>query len=174
MQRFAFAMQLRPGFEAEYKRRHDEIWPELARELQDAGVSDYSIYLDPESLTLFAVQKLSPDNTAEGLPERAVASGDSVLVPWPAAPLTGSKGHAAVRNAPGMPHNDWDNELFLLTDAVEGATGKEPWTDLPAALPRPLEQFIDAVVRGKGSHLVSVRETAYGTYVMEMIWVRLF
>ena len=66
MQRFAFAMKLRPGFEAEYKRRHDEIWPELARELRDAGVSDYSIYLDPESLTLFAVQKLSPDNTAEG------------------------------------------------------------------------------------------------------------
>jgi L-rhamnose mutarotase len=72
MQRFAFAMQLRPGFEAEYKRRHDEIWPELARELQDAGVSDYSIYLDPESLTLFAVQKLSPDNTAAKLPERAI------------------------------------------------------------------------------------------------------
>ena len=46
MQRFAFAMKLRPGFEAEYKRRHDEIWPELARELRDAGVSDYSIYLD--------------------------------------------------------------------------------------------------------------------------------
>ena len=59
MQRFAFAMKLRPGFEAEYQKRHDEIWPELARELQDAGVSDYSIYLDPESLTLFAVQKLS-------------------------------------------------------------------------------------------------------------------
>ena len=75
--------------------------------------------------------------------------------------ITGSKGHAAVRYAPGMPHNDWDNELFLLTDAVEGAIGKEPWTDLPAALPRPLEQFIDAVVHGKGSHLVSVREAAY-------------
>ena len=68
-----------------------------------------------------------------------------------------------------MPHNDWDNELFLLTDAVEGATGKEPWTDLPAALPRPLEQFINAVVHGKGSHLVSVREAAYRTCVMEMI-----
>ena len=72
MQRFAFAMKLLPGFEAEYKKRHDEIWPELARELRDAGVSDYSIYLDPESLTLFAVQKLSPGNTADTLPQRAI------------------------------------------------------------------------------------------------------
>ena len=72
MQRFAFAMKLLPGFEAEYKKRHDEIWPELAKELRDAGVSDYSIYLDPDSLTLFAVQKLSPGNTADTLPQRAI------------------------------------------------------------------------------------------------------
>ena len=72
MQRFAFAMKLLPGFEAEYKRRHDEIWPELAKELRDAGVSDYSIYLDPDSLSLFAVQKLSADNSADTLPERAI------------------------------------------------------------------------------------------------------
>ena len=72
MQRFAFAMKLLPGFEAEYKKRHDEIWPDLAKELTDAGVSDYSIYLDPESLTLFAVQKLSPGNTADTLPQRAI------------------------------------------------------------------------------------------------------
>ena len=72
MRRFAFAMKLLPGFEAEYKRRHDEIWPELAKELRDAGVSDYSIYLDPDSLTLFAVQKLSADNSADTLPERVI------------------------------------------------------------------------------------------------------
>ena len=72
MQRFAFAMKLKPGFEAEYQKRHDEIWPELAREIREAGVGDYSIYLDPESLTLFAVQKLSPDNTAGELPQSPV------------------------------------------------------------------------------------------------------
>ena len=83
--------------------------------------------------------------------------------------ITGTKGHAVIRNAPGMPHNDWDNELFLLTDAVHGAAGKEPWTDLPSALPRPLEQFIDAVVQGRRDHLVSVRDAAYSSYVMEMI-----
>ncbi len=83
--------------------------------------------------------------------------------------ITGTKGHAVIRNAPGMPHNDWDNELFLLSDAIDGATGKEPWTDLPEALPRPLEQFIAAVVHGERDNLVSVREAAYSSYVMEMI-----
>lgn len=51
-------MQLKPGFEAEYKKRHDEIWPELETLLSEAGISDYSIFLDEETLTLFAVQKL--------------------------------------------------------------------------------------------------------------------
>ena len=54
MPRLAFKMQLLPGAAAEYKKRHDELWPELAAELKAAGVSDYSIFLDEETLTLFA------------------------------------------------------------------------------------------------------------------------
>ena len=69
MQRNAFKMKLRPGCEAEYKKRHDEIWPELSQALKDAGVSDYSIFLDPETLTLFAVQKLADDHRAGDLPD---------------------------------------------------------------------------------------------------------
>ena len=68
MIRNSFKMQLKPGNVAEYKRRHDEIWPELSRALSAAGVSDYSIFLDEETLTLFAVQKLTPNNTAAKLP----------------------------------------------------------------------------------------------------------
>ena len=72
MQRNAFKMKLKPGVVAEYKKRHDEIWPELAAELKAAGVSDYSIFLDVETLTLFAVQKLSDDNTAVDLPNSPI------------------------------------------------------------------------------------------------------
>jgi len=72
MQRNAFKMKLKPGFEAEYRKRHDEIWPELSAELAKAGVRDYSIFLDPETLTLFAVQKLTDDNTAANLPNTAI------------------------------------------------------------------------------------------------------
>ncbi|MEK6480523.1 L-rhamnose mutarotase [Catalinimonas sp. 4WD22] len=58
MKRNAFTMKLKPGFAEEYKKRHEEIWPELSEQLKEAGVHDYSIYLDVESLTLFAFQKL--------------------------------------------------------------------------------------------------------------------
>ncbi|MBP1648701.1 MAG: rhaM [Bacteroidetes bacterium] len=72
MKRAAFTMKLKPGFEKEYKKRHDEIWPELARELSEAGVSDYSIYLDGGTNTLFATQKLSEHNTADRLPQAPI------------------------------------------------------------------------------------------------------
>lgn len=72
MMRVAFTMKLKPGFEAEYKRRHDALWPELAQALRDAGISDYSIFLDEETRTLFAVQKRSDDSTAEQLPEHPI------------------------------------------------------------------------------------------------------
>ena len=70
MKRNAFAMKLKKGFEEEYKKRHDEVWPGISEELVKAGVSDYSIYLDEETLTLFAFQKLSDDNTADDLPNK--------------------------------------------------------------------------------------------------------
>ena len=61
-------MKLKPGCEAEYQKRHDAIWPELSEVLTAAGVSDYSIFLDAETLTLFATLKVADDNTAADLP----------------------------------------------------------------------------------------------------------
>ena len=68
MEEIAFTMHLKPGTVAEYQRRHDEIWPELTEALQVAGIRDYSIYLDADSGTLFAVQKRLPNHTADHLP----------------------------------------------------------------------------------------------------------
>lgn len=67
MKRNAFKMKLSSGNVAEYKKRHDAIWPELSEELSKAGISDYSIYYDEETKILFAFQKLSDDNTADDL-----------------------------------------------------------------------------------------------------------
>lgn len=72
MKRAAFKMQLKKGYEAEYKKRHNEIWPKLEEEISKAGVSDYSIFLDEETLSLFAVQKLTDDNTADDLPQTEI------------------------------------------------------------------------------------------------------
>lgn len=68
MEEIAFTMKLKPGVAAEYQRRHDEIWPELSAALTDAGVRDYSIFLDHPTHTLFAVQKRAVGHSADDLP----------------------------------------------------------------------------------------------------------
>lgn len=67
MTRQAFKMFLKPGFEAEYEKRHNAIWPELQQLLKDAGVSDYSIFWDKETNILFAVQKNSGGGGSQDL-----------------------------------------------------------------------------------------------------------
>lgn len=69
---YAFRMKLKPGATDEYRQRHDQIWPELAQLLRDAGIHDYSIFLDEETLHLFAVLKLKADNKRDSLPEHPV------------------------------------------------------------------------------------------------------
>lgn len=68
MEKIAFTMTLLAGNEAEYKKRHDEIWPELVIELKNAGVSDYSIFHEPSSNTLFAVLKRTNNHKMDDLP----------------------------------------------------------------------------------------------------------
>lgn len=70
--RNAFKMQLKPGFEVEYKRRHEKIWPELKALLSQSEIQDYSIFLDEETLILFAVQKINPNFDIELLANHPV------------------------------------------------------------------------------------------------------
>jgi L-rhamnose mutarotase len=72
MSKLAFKMKLKPGFADEYKKRHDEIWPELKALLADAGISDYSIYLDEETHTLFAVQRQDGGQSSQELGSTAI------------------------------------------------------------------------------------------------------
>ncbi len=72
MEKYAFKMRLNPGCEAEYRKRHDEIWPELVALLHEAGVSDYSIHLDRETNILFGVLWRRKDHGMADLPKTAV------------------------------------------------------------------------------------------------------
>jgi L-rhamnose mutarotase len=67
MKRFAFKMKLRPGCKDEYRKRHDEIWPELSELIRSTGVYDYSIFFDEETNTLFAVQKVNGEGSSQDL-----------------------------------------------------------------------------------------------------------
>lgn len=60
-------LKLKPGMGDEYKKRHDSIWPELSKAIRDAGISDYSIFLDEATGILFSVQRVSTNNTTAEL-----------------------------------------------------------------------------------------------------------
>jgi L-rhamnose mutarotase len=72
MHRVAFKMQLFKGFEAEYQKRHDELWPELATLLKNHGISDYSIFLDESTNGLFGVLKAIDAGALDNLPASPV------------------------------------------------------------------------------------------------------
>ena len=68
IERIGFKMHLNSGQEAEYRRRHDEIWPELSALLAETGISNYSFFLDPDTLTLFAYLERRAGHTMYDLP----------------------------------------------------------------------------------------------------------
>ncbi len=72
MQCIAFVMKLRPGFEEEYRRRHAAFWPELTGLLYDTGIREYSIFLNEETLQLFATLRIDDAIKLDRLPEQEV------------------------------------------------------------------------------------------------------
>ncbi len=72
MQRVAFKMQLHKGFEAEYAKRHEKLWPELELLLKDSGIKEYSIFLDETTLSLFGVLKVDDKIKLDELPSQPV------------------------------------------------------------------------------------------------------
>ena len=72
MPRIAFKMQLFRGFEEEYKKRHNELWPELQQLLKSAGISDYSIFLDETTNNLFGVLTAKDPKDLDNLPDQPV------------------------------------------------------------------------------------------------------
>ncbi|WP_299012556.1 L-rhamnose mutarotase [uncultured Polaribacter sp.] len=67
MQRLAFKMKLNSGQKEAYTKRHNELWPELKKLLKENGVSEYSIFFDEETSTLFAFQKVAGEGGSQDL-----------------------------------------------------------------------------------------------------------
>ena len=72
MQRIAFVMRLRAGFEAEYRRRHDALWPELAALLHSTGIREYSIFLEERTGQLFGYLRIDDALKLDDLPGQPV------------------------------------------------------------------------------------------------------
>ena len=50
MEKYAWMAKIKEGKKDEYVRRHDEIWPELVELLKSAGICNYTIWTDGETL----------------------------------------------------------------------------------------------------------------------------
>ncbi len=74
--------------------------------------------------------------------------------------ISGTEGHAFVR----------DGALYFQSEHVAGATGEEPWTDLPEAWPHAFELFLDAITGQAGVPLVTAQEAAARSAVMEAFY----
>ncbi len=105
------------------------------------------------------------DETGEGLLRFTNGTIGTLAAAWDdvADPMTlqicGTEGHAVIVNG----------DLFFKSRHVDGADGKAPWTDLPPAKPASLDAFLDAI-EGKEAALVSVREAATRSAVMEALY----
>jgi L-rhamnose mutarotase len=72
MKRIAFKMQLYKGCEEEYQKRHEQLWPDLQKLLKETGISEYSIFLDESSNSLFGVLKVADEIALDKLPAHPV------------------------------------------------------------------------------------------------------
>ena len=51
MSHYAWVLEVRPGEEEDYKKRPDEVWPDMVEMLSEAGLRNYNIFR--HGLTLF-------------------------------------------------------------------------------------------------------------------------
>lgn len=71
----AFVLKVREGRTEEYRRRHAEIWPEMAAALKASGIVHYDIFLDEAGRQVFGHQIRSQ-------PADPAAPEDPVFLKW--------------------------------------------------------------------------------------------
>lgn len=109
MLRYAFTMKLRPGAFAEYKRMHDELWPDLFAEIEQSGVATMTIFaVDPEHLVLYS--EIRDEETWEKL------RGSEVHQRW-----TDALRELFVLNEEGAPDVGAMQEIFHIRTSVTDA-----------------------------------------------------
>lgn len=75
MEQVVFKMKLKSGFKAEYKRRHDKIWPELVALLKESGIKKYDIFFDEQTDSLIAVQYVEDGGVTS-------LAGNPIMIKW--------------------------------------------------------------------------------------------
>lgn len=72
MIRKASIMTVHKNHYKEYKRRHDELWPEMEKELKAHGAHNYSIFLEERTGQLFAYLEIENEEKWSQMPSTAI------------------------------------------------------------------------------------------------------
>jgi L-rhamnose mutarotase len=104
MTRVAFVLNIKPGSEDEYRRRHENLWPEVAEEMEAAGIHSMSIFLVGTQAILF-LEAEDYERSAEYLGN---APASRRWEEYMAQVLEGDAG------TPYDPHNAWPKTLPLV------------------------------------------------------------
>ena len=78
-------MKLYPGMEAEYEKRHNQLWPEMKDMIHEHGGKNYTIFLDRETLTLFGyieIGKMRSFGQRAQTLQSTVSGGISWQISW--------------------------------------------------------------------------------------------
>ena len=95
--REAWVMRLKPGSEAIYQEKHDNIWPEMLEVMQLSGIRNYSIYR--HGLTLFAYLERDEPAAPDAAPDPVVLRWWKSVRPGGAGSITAGR-HPAQRGDP--------------------------------------------------------------------------
>ena len=101
LKRYGRILKLKPEYEAEYKKYHEDIWQSMKEAIHNAGVSNYSIYL--HNGFLFAYMEMMEGKTLE-----------SACLEW-------STNEACQK---------WDEIMCPMQQPVEGAKPDEWWVEM--------------------------------------------
>jgi L-rhamnose mutarotase len=171
MERACFYLRIFPGTEAEYDRRHREIWPELVDEIRESGLRNFSGFRrgtdvwyfvegDPDVGTAFGVHGPKPANQRWNRYFRDVIAqitNDAGELLW----------YHEVFHADGPPPDGpFQRALFGLVIDPERATDYEalhanPWPDMVAAI--EASGFRNYTGFRRGAHVVY-----YGEFYPDM------
>ncbi len=67
MKRYTFLFRIRPELKAEYKKAHDEIWPDMARAIRASGIRNYTISFRPDGILFAYLESKDPARSLEKL-----------------------------------------------------------------------------------------------------------
>lgn len=72
MKRYAFLFKIKPELKAEYKKTHDEIWPDMEKAIRDSGIRNYSIFFRPDGALFAYLEAEDPARSFEYIGKQEV------------------------------------------------------------------------------------------------------